>query len=81
MDRFAARPEKPDNVGLLEWIKQLPPHMGWGPITVEKRRLMGLLPDKGNANFAAATRPELEHCLIDMGQEGGGTQNAQESER
>lgn len=44
MDRSADR-LKPDNIGLFEFIKQLPPNMGWGPITAEKRVMMGLLPD------------------------------------
>lgn len=40
---------KPSESGLFEYIKSLPPHMGWGSITPEKRRMMGLLPDVESA--------------------------------
>jgi len=62
MDRSADR-HKPDNIGLFEFIKQLPPNMGWGPITAEKRRLMGLLPDpasKPEPEIAIEADPALE---------------------
>lgn len=58
MDRSADRLKKPDNVGLFDWIKQLPPHMGWGPITAEKRRMMGLLPD-AETELVAEPEPVL----------------------
>ncbi|MEM9774852.1 MAG: hypothetical protein AAF902_09745 [Chloroflexota bacterium] len=48
----------PNNTqNLFEFIKNLPPHMGWGSITAEKRRLLGLLPDVENKPTKEVNEP------------------------
>lgn len=69
---------------LFEYIKNLPPHMGWGSITAEKRRVMGLLPDvlpdEGNANFVSADRPEPDQGRAGPGCESNRFQNGAKTE-